>query len=135
MEVMWPEAERIRRWARRMRHVLDKFRSRRGSCSSPPWKRSGTHGMSGGLAAEVVERFEGSILRPCGACRKIRRRAWRTCGCPAHRKHVRTTNLVGRRSEEERRRAKVPPPFRSERECLKLVRGCGGHADTFVWTL
>lgn len=39
----------------------------------------------------------------------------------AHRKHVRTANLVERSFEEERRRAKGLLRFRSERECLKLV--------------
>jgi transposase-like protein len=38
-----------------------------------------------------------------------------------HRKHIRTTNLVERSFEEERRRAKVIPRFRGEKECLKLV--------------
>lgn len=38
-----------------------------------------------------------------------------------HRKNIRTTNLVERSFQEERRRAKVIPRFRGERECLKLV--------------
>jgi transposase-like protein len=38
-----------------------------------------------------------------------------------HRKHIRTTNLVERSLVEERRRAKVIPRFRGEKECLKLV--------------
>ncbi len=41
----------------------------------------------------------------------------------AHRWSVCTTNLVERSFEEERRRSKVLPRFRSERECLKLVFG------------
>ena len=40
-----------------------------------------------------------------------------------HRRNIRTTNLVERSFEEERRRAKVIPRFRSEKECLKLVFG------------
>ncbi len=40
---------------------------------------------------------------------------------PVHRKHVRTTSLIERSLEEERRRAKVIPRFRTEKECLKLV--------------
>ena len=42
---------------------------------------------------------------------------------PVHRRHVRTTNLIERAFEEERRRAKVIPRFRGEKECLKLVFG------------
>jgi transposase-like protein len=38
-----------------------------------------------------------------------------------HRKHVRTTNLIERSFEEERRRTKVIPGFLTERACLKLV--------------
>ncbi len=38
-----------------------------------------------------------------------------------HHKSIRTTNLVERGFEEERRRSKVIPKFRTEKECLKLV--------------
>ena len=38
-----------------------------------------------------------------------------------HRRTVRTTNLCERGFVEERRRAKVIPRFRGEKECLKLV--------------
>jgi transposase-like protein len=38
-----------------------------------------------------------------------------------HQKSIRSTNLVERGFEEERRRSKVIPKFRSEKECLKLV--------------
>jgi transposase-like protein len=38
-----------------------------------------------------------------------------------HRKAVRTTNLCERSFVEQRRRAKVLPRFRGEKECLKLV--------------
>lgn len=38
-----------------------------------------------------------------------------------HRVHCRTTNLIERSFEEERRRSKVIPRFRSERSAMKLV--------------
>jgi len=38
-----------------------------------------------------------------------------------HRRSVRTTNLCERSFVEQRRRAKVLPRFRGEKECLKLV--------------
>ncbi|HEY2584260.1 MAG TPA: hypothetical protein VGI81_00695 [Tepidisphaeraceae bacterium] len=38
-----------------------------------------------------------------------------------HHKSIRTTNLVERGFEEERRRATVIPKSRTEKECLKLV--------------
>ena len=39
----------------------------------------------------------------------------------AHRKYVRTTNLIERSFLEERRRTKIIPRFFDERSCLKLV--------------
>ncbi|MEW6570748.1 MAG: transposase [Nitrospirota bacterium] len=38
-----------------------------------------------------------------------------------HRKSVRTTNLIERSFEEERRRTKIIPGFFTEQSCLKLV--------------
>jgi putative transposase len=38
-----------------------------------------------------------------------------------HRKSVRTTNLIERTFEEEKRRTKVIPGFFTEKSCLKLV--------------
>ena len=40
-----------------------------------------------------------------------------------HRKSIRTTNLIERAFEEERRRSKVIPRFLTERAALKLVYG------------
>ena len=39
----------------------------------------------------------------------------------AHRRHVRTTNLIERSFEEERRRTKILPRFWSEHSGLKLI--------------
>ncbi len=39
----------------------------------------------------------------------------------AHRRHVRSTNLIERSFLEERRRTKIIPRFFDERSCLKLV--------------
>jgi len=39
----------------------------------------------------------------------------------AHRKYVRTTNIIERSFEEERRRTKVIPGFLTEKSALKLV--------------
>ncbi|BAS29374.1 transposase [Limnochorda pilosa] len=39
----------------------------------------------------------------------------------AHRKYVRTTNLIERSFEEQRRRTKVLPRFWTEHSALKLV--------------
>jgi putative transposase len=42
-----------------------------------------------------------------------------------HRKYVRTTNLIERSFEEERRRTKVIPRFFDEKSTLKLFLYCG----------
>ena len=52
---------------------------------------------------------------------------------PIHHKFVRTTNLIERSFEEERRRTKVIPRFFDEKSCLKLAfatlwRRAGGGA-------
>jgi transposase-like protein len=49
-----------------------------------------------------------------------------------HRKHIRTTNLVERSFEEERRRAKVIPRFRGEKASGE--RGHRGMTQTFSFT-
>jgi transposase-like protein len=42
--------------------------------------------------------------------------------CPEqHRKAIRTTNLIERSFEEQRRRTKIIPRFFTEKSCLKLV--------------
>jgi transposase-like protein len=38
-----------------------------------------------------------------------------------HLKHIRTTNLLERRFEEQKRRTKIIPRFLDEKSCLKLV--------------
>jgi transposase-like protein len=74
------------------------------------------------LVAEVVERFGWQYLSAMRSLQEDLEASLAHLHLPAaHRKHVRTTNLVERSFEEERRRAKVLPRFRSERECLKLV--------------
>ena len=49
---------------------------------------------------------------------------------PAHRKFVRTTNLIERSFEEQQRRTKVIPRFFDERSCLKLAFAAVQRAAT-----
>lgn len=75
-----------------------------------------------GLVAEVVARFEGEYPSAMRRLQEDLEGSLAPLRLPAaRRRHVQTTNLVERSFEEERRRAKVLPPFRSERECLKPV--------------
>jgi len=125
VEAIWPEAERIRCWVHKMRNVLDKVPEEARPVLKPyleairdaPDIERGRR-----LVAEVVERFGREYPSAMRSLQEDLEASLAHLRLPAaHRKHVRTTNLVERSFEEERRRAKVIPRFRSERECLKLV--------------
>jgi len=74
------------------------------------------------LAQEVVARFGDAYPSAMRSFEEDLEASLAHIELPAvHRKHVRTTNLIERGFEEERRRAKVIPRFRTEKECLKLV--------------
>lgn len=74
------------------------------------------------LAEEVIRRFEKDYPSAMKSFRDDLEASLNHLKLPpAHRRSVRTTNTVERSFEEERRRAKVIPKFRTERECLKLV--------------
>jgi len=125
VEAIWPKAERIRCWVHKMRNVLDKV-PQDARLEVKPYleavRDAPDHQTGEQFAGLVVERFGSqypSAIRSFAddlpaslAHLKLP---------PAHRQSVRTTNLVERSFVEERRRAKVIPRFRSERECLKLV--------------
>ncbi|MER3456123.1 MAG: hypothetical protein C4304_04415 [candidate division GAL15 bacterium] len=120
----WPEAERIRCWMHKMRNVLD-----RGPEEARPVLKPYLEAIRDApdvergrrLVAEVVERFGREYPSAMRSLVEDLEASLAHLRLPAaHRKHIRTTNLV-ERSFEERRRAKVIPRFRSERECLKLV--------------
>ncbi len=122
---MWPEAERIRCWVHKMRNVLDKVPQEVRPLLKPcleairdaPDIERGRR-----LVAEVVERFGREYPSAMGSLQEDLEASLAHLRLPAaHRRHVRTTNLVERSFEEERRRARVLPCCRSERECLKLV--------------
>lgn len=125
VEAMWPEAERIRCWVHKMRNVPDKVPEEARPVlklyleairDAPDIERGRR------LVAEVVERFGREYPSAMRSLQEDLEASLAHLRLPAaHRKHVRTTNLVERSFEEERRRAKVIPRFRSERECLKLV--------------
>jgi putative transposase len=122
---MWPEAERIRCWVHKVRNVLEKV-------------PADMHEKIKGLLWDVRDApdYETGRRRAAEMISKYRREHPSAMACleddlesslnhlrlPAtHRKTVRTTNLCERSFVEQRRRAKVIPRFRSERECLKLV--------------
>jgi transposase-like protein len=127
VEAIWPEAERIRCWAHKMRNVLDKVPDETRSMLKPYLEaiRDAPDHLTGQRHAQwVLTEFAGSYP---SAMRSLADDLPASLAHlklpPVHRRHVRTTNLVERAFEEERRRAKVIPRFRGEKECLKLVFG------------
>lgn len=125
IDAMWPQAERIRCWVHKVKNVLEKVPAE-------------MHEQIKGLLWDVRDApdYETGRRRAAEMISKYRRAHPSAMGCleddleaslahlrlPAtHRKTVRTTNLCERSFVEQRRRAKVIPRFRSERECLKLV--------------
>lgn len=125
VEAMWPEAERIRCWVHKMRNVLGKVPEELHEAvknllfdirDAPDYE-------TGKQRAEAFIQQYKSKVPSAVACFQDDLEA--TLGhlkLPAvHHKSIRTTNLVERGFEEERRRSKVIPKFRTEKECLKLV--------------
>jgi transposase-like protein len=122
---IWPEAQRIRCWVHKMRNVLDKVPEEVRPLLKPyleavrdaPDIETGRR-----LAEEVVARFGDAYPSAMRSFQEDLEASLAHLEVPAvHRKHIRTTNLIERSFEEERRRAKVIPRFRTEKECLKLV--------------
>jgi len=125
IEAMWPEAERIRCWVHKMKNILEKVPAE-------------MHEQLKNLLRDVRDApdHETGRKRARELIDKLRRQHPSAMACleddleaslnhlklpNTHRRTVRTTNLCERSFVEERRRAKVLPRFRSERECLKLV--------------
>ena len=127
VEASWPEAERIRCWVHKMANVLDKVpdevRPRlkawlQAIRDAPDYH----HGRA--LAEQVMAEFDRDYPAAMRSLSDDLEASLAHLKLPAmHRRYIRTTNLVERSFAEERRRAKVLPRFRSERECLKLVFG------------
>lgn len=74
------------------------------------------------LVADFIERF-GTELPAATACLQDDLEACLSfLRCPPlHHKRIRTTNLIERAFEEQRRRTKTIPRFWDEKSCLKLV--------------
>jgi transposase-like protein len=125
VEAMWPEAERIRCWVHKMRNVLDKVPDDQREAVKRllfDVRDAPDHPTGRARAEAFVEQY-GSRLPSAVACFADDLEAsLNHLKLPSlHHKSIRTTNLVERGFEEERRRSKVIPKFRTEKECLKLV--------------
>jgi len=125
MEAMWPEAERIRCWVHKMRNVLDKVPEEARAVLKPyleAVRDAPDYETGKAMARVVIERFGDEYPSAMRSFEDDLDASLAHLKLPhVHRRSVRTTNLVERSFEEERRRAKVLPRFRTEKECLKLV--------------
>ena len=125
IEAMWPEAERVRCWVHKMRNVLDKvpddqreaIKALLFDIRDAPDRETG-----GARARAFIERYKPKLPSAVACFEDDLDASLAHLKLPGlHHKSIRTTNLVERGFEEERRRSKVIPKFRTEKECLKLV--------------
>jgi len=125
LEAMFPQSLRIRCWCHKMRNVLDKLpvaareqvKSWLQAVRNAPTPEEGRR-----LAVECLARFEREYPAAMKSFADDLEASLAHLQVPAaHRRFVRTTNLIERSFEEERRRTKVIPRFFDERSCLKLA--------------
>jgi len=127
VQTMWPQSERIRCWVHKMKNVLNKvpeevkpeLKARLQDIRDAPSHSAGKRRLQ-----RVVQEYSKDYPSAMKSLETDWEASLAHLKLPhKHRRSIRTTNLVERSFEEERRRAKVIPRFRSERECLKLVFG------------
>ena len=125
LQEVFPQSVRIRCWMHKMQNVLGKLpeaareevkawlRAVRDAATLDEGKR---------LAEQVRARFEREYPAAMKCFADDLGASLAHLRVPeAHRKFVRTTNLIERAFEEQRRRTKVIPRFFDERSCLKLA--------------
>jgi putative transposase len=122
---IWPKSLRLRCWVHKMRNVLDKVpdiaraevKAHLVAVRDAPTYEAGRQ-----TALAVLARFERLYPTAMTSLRDDLEASLAHLRLPvAHRKYVRTTNLIERSFLEERRRTKIIPRFFDERSCLKLV--------------
>jgi transposase-like protein len=121
----WPRSLRLRCWVHKMRNVLDKV----PDAARPEVKAylvairdAPTYTAGQQTAVLVLARFDRVYPTAMASLRDDLEASLAHLRLPAaHRKFVRTTNLIERSFLEERRRTKIIPRFFDERSCLKLV--------------
>jgi len=126
IESTWPSAERIRCWVHKMRNVLEKVPEDQHAELKAlliDVRDAPNHERGRLRAQELIDALKRRDLPSAAACLEDDLEASLAhLKLPArHRKAVRPTNLCERSFVEQRRRAKVLPRFRGEKECLKLV--------------
>lgn len=125
IDAMWPEVERIRCWVHKVKNVLEKVpQEMHEQIKGLLWDIRDAPDYETGKkrAMEMIDKYRRAHPSAMACLEDDLEASLNHLRLPAtHRKTVRTTNLCERSFVEQRRRAKVIPRFRSERECLKLV--------------
>ncbi len=125
VEAVWPKSLRIRCWAHKARNILDKvpeaaraeIKAYLQTIREAPTPEAGQK-----AAHEVIERYKKQYPSAMQSLTDDLEASLAHLQVPvAHRKFVRTTNLIERSFEEERRRTKTIPRFFDEHSALKLV--------------
>jgi transposase-like protein len=125
LDEVFPQSVRIRCWRHKMQNVLGKLpESARAEVKQ--WlaavREAPTLEQGRQLAAQVIEMYEREYPAAMKSFADDLEASLAHLRAPAaHRKFVRTTNLIERAFEEQRRRTKVIPRFFDERSCLKLA--------------
>lgn len=126
IEATWPQAERIRCWFHKMKNMLEKVPENLHDEIKAlliDIRDAPNHAAGEQRAKELIKELKRRDLHSAAKCLDSDLDASLAhLKLPLrHRKAVRTTNLCERSFVEQRRRAKVIPRFRGEKECLKLV--------------
>jgi len=127
IEAVFPKSIRIRCWYHRMSNF-------RGKVPQEMWpeikaeleaiRDAANYKQGVRLAQEFISRHKEQYPSLIKAFREDLEALLSHLKFPvAHRKSIRTTNLIERSFEEERRRSKVIPRFLTEKSALKLVYG------------
>jgi transposase-like protein len=125
IEGMWPEAERIRCWFHKMKNILDKVPDDLRETVKRllfDVRDAPDHPTGRARAKAFIDEYRSKLPSAVACFENDLDASLNHLKLPTlHHKSIRTTNLVERGFEEERRRSKVIPKFRTEKECLKLV--------------
>jgi putative transposase len=125
IEQVWSKSLRQRCLVHKMRNIVAKLPSE----AVPEVKshidavyRAPTYEAGQKLATEVLEKYRDLYPSAMKTFSEDLEACLVHLRCPVvHRKAIRTTNLLERTFEEEKRRTKVIPRFFDEKSCLKLV--------------
>lgn len=127
IERVYPKSLRIHCWAHKMRNIeakLPKDVVSQVRAEVYTIRDAATFEQGQARAAEVIAKYDGSYPSAMASLKHDLTASLNHLKLPARlRQVVRTTNLLERTFEEERRRTKVIPRFFDEKSCLKLVFG------------